>query len=320
MMWQRIVFGASMIVAVVGLVWLDAWLAGGTYAPAASATALEVFANLALRSGLPLVAFVTVLAAATAFEMGRMCRISGLLPLTGWAMFTSAGLAAGPWLGMLLKEAEAVTPLPFNAEMPLTLFWLTGSFLGAALLMLGRRTTEKTVSNLATTMLIVLYSGLLGSFVIRVRCLDPGPAGSVVMVYFMLCVKSADIGAYFVGKFFGKNKLAPWVSPAKTVEGFLGAMAVAFLIACSAFWVKDLFADGDSLFPGTFPQVIAFAVVMAITGHLGDLLASSYKRDVGLKDSADLVPSFGGIMDIVDSPLLAAPFAWGLLTFWGSMD
>ncbi len=71
--------------------------------------------------------------------------------------------------------------------------------------------------------------------------------------------------------------------------------------------------------PLSIAQALVFGAVMAIVGQLGDLVESAIKRDVGAKDSGRVVPSFGGLLDLLDSPLLAAPVAWGLLTFWARM-
>jgi phosphatidate cytidylyltransferase len=269
---------------------------------------------------LPVVLLVTGLVIFASLEMGKLCQAGGYHPATAWAAFVSAGLILGPWIEMLNQAAGLETRLDLNQRLPLTLLWLTGGVIGAALVILSRKTTDKALPNLAITTFIIMYMGLLGSFVIRIRCLDHGPTGAILVVYFILTVKSGDIGAFFAGKFFGRNKLAPWLSPAKTVEGFLGAIVLAVGVAASGLWLGRDVALQGRWFPGTLAQVFVFGVVIAVAGHLGDLLESACKRDVGAKDSGSLIPSFGGLLDLVDSPLLAAPFAWGLLTSWGAMD
>lgn len=309
-----------MIAAIVGLVALDAWLASqDVVVPSAPGTTGGAM-DAALGSGLPLVILVTVLVFFATLEMGKLCRGGGYRPATLWAAFVSVGLVLGPWIEMLGQVAGLETPLNVSGRLPLTLLWLTGGVIGAAMVILGRKTTEKALPNLAITTLMILYLGLLGSFAVRIRCLDPGPAGAVLLVYFILTVKSGDIGAYFTGKFFGRNKLAPWLSPGKTVEGFLGALVVTVAVAASALWLGPVLGGESRLFPHAWAQVFVFGIVIAISGHLGDLVESAYKRDAGAKDSASLIPAFGGLLDVVDSPLVAAPFAWGLLTYWGAMD
>jgi phosphatidate cytidylyltransferase len=250
------------------------------------------------------------------FEMGRLCREGGYQPATSWAAFASVLLMVAPWAEMQQRLAPSQFGAALAPAVPLSILIVTGGLLGACLIALGRKTTERAIASMGTTVLLIVYLGLLGSFVVRLRCLWPGPAGAAAVVYFILTVKSGDIGAYFVGKLLGRHKLAPWVSPGKTIEGFVGAMGAALAVAWGllALWARL----GDVLGPQpvTAPQAIVFAVVMAVCGHLGDLVESLVKRDVGAKDSGHLVPSFGGFLDIVDSPLFAAPVAWWMLTFW----
>jgi phosphatidate cytidylyltransferase len=168
---------------------------------------------------------------------------------------------------------------------------------------------------MAVTMFLILYLGLLGSFAVRIRCMDRGPGGAALIVYFILTVKSSDIGAYFTGMAFGKHKLIPWLSPGKTVEGAVGAVAFAAVIGAAGMLLWRAFpALGPA--PFSLPQALVFGAVMAITGHMGDLTESAFKRDGGAKDSGQVIPAFGGLLDLLDSPLFTAPIAWALLTIW----
>ncbi|MHC4671911.1 MAG: phosphatidate cytidylyltransferase, partial [Planctomycetota bacterium] len=160
---------------------------------------------------------------------------------------------------------------------------------------------------------------LLGSFAVRVRCLRPGPAGAGLLIFYILTVKFGDIGAYFCGKLFGKNKLAPWLSPGKTVEGFLGGLLFSAVISVGVMALWQMWPGVLGGAPLNIVQAIVFGAVMAVAGHLGDLVESAIKRDVGTKDSGSVIPSFGGLLDLLDSPLFAGPFAWLLLTFWGGL-
>ncbi|MBN1764650.1 MAG: phosphatidate cytidylyltransferase, partial [Sedimentisphaerales bacterium] len=114
-------------------------------------------------------------------------------------------------------------------------------------------------------------------------------------------VKCSDIGAYFTGRFIGRHKLAPGISPGKTWEGFCGGIILAVIIA-------SLFSNFSGIM--NIGRSIVFGITIAIIGQLGDLLESMYKRDAGSKDSDNLVPEFGGMLDLVDSPLIAAPVAY----------
>jgi len=312
MLWQRIVFGALMIALVAGVVFLDGWLSVRGLAsidegipPGASGTRLMC--------GLALTLVLALLIMLSAFEMGNLCVAGGHRPSAGWAVFVSVLLMLAPWIEFQQRLASAAPAVRLTGGMSLSLFLLTGGVLGACLCILARKTTERAVTNLAVTCLIFLYLGLLGSFAVRIRCLDPGPGGDTALIYFILTVKSADIGAYFTGKLFGRNKLAPWVSPGKTVEGAVGALVLALAVACGGVWVWQRMTPSLGPCPLNMIQAIVFGAVMAICGHLGDLVESLMKRDFGSKDSGQVVPAFGGLLDIVDSPVFTAPIAWWLL-------
>ncbi len=117
-----------------------------------------------------------------------------------------------------------------------------------------------------------------------------------------------------VGSRIGRTKLIPAISPGKSVEGLVGGVAASLMLglalAKAAPWITG--ASGTL----TVSQVVIFSVVMSILGQGGDLIVSLIKRDLGRKDSGALVPSFGGWLDIVDSPVLTGPVAWYLLTRW----
>jgi phosphatidate cytidylyltransferase len=318
MLWQRLLFGTLMIAGVLGLTVLDAWLAGQVTGQGAPGQP-----PMPLLCALPLTALVLVLVVLTTWELGRLCRTDRSKPATFWAAFVAALLVVSPWIDMQASMAAGSTapsaghyPAP---PMPLTAFLLTGCVLGTGLLILLRRRTEGALNSMAVTLWITLFVGLLGSFAVRLRCTDPGPAGAVLLVYVILTVKSGDIGAYFVGKLLGKHKLAPWVSPAKTIEGGVGALAASAAVAVGGVALWEWARETVGAPPLTVAQALVFGPVMAVSGHLGDLIESAIKRDLQIKDSGRLIPAFGGLLDLVDSPLFALPIAWWLLTFWGSM-
>jgi len=201
---------------------------------------------------------------------------------------------------------------------PVSLVWLMGGVVGTCLLVLARRKTAGAIAAMATTLLMIVFVGLLGSFLVRIRCLAPGPAGAVLVVYTVLAIKACDIGAYLLGRVFGRTLLAPWLSPAKTVEGFVAGLVLACLVATGGMIAWG--AWGAARLgppPLNMTQALVFGVFMAVLGHLGDLTESAFKRDLSVKDSGRVVPSFGGFLDILDSPLFAAPVAWWLLAVFG---
>jgi phosphatidate cytidylyltransferase len=126
---------------------------------------------------------------------------------------------------------------------------------------------------------------------------------------FVFVVKSSDIGAYTVGRICGKHKFAPNISPGKTWEGIAGGIVFASVVAL-------LFAHYCGIMEWYF--AVAFGIIFAFCGQLGDLAESMIKRDAAQKDSANSVPGFGGMLDIVDSPLATAPLAYLFLMLIGS--
>ncbi len=129
----------------------------------------------------------------------------------------------------------------------------------------------------------------------------------LLVLYLIALVAAADTGAYFVGRQFGRSKLAPDISPGKTREGLFGALFGAIVIALVAAWLFGL-APMDALVFGLL------GVVVALVSVAGDLQESVLKREAGAKDSGALLPGHGGILDRVDSLTAAAPvFLFGLL-------
>jgi phosphatidate cytidylyltransferase len=138
------------------------------------------------------------------------------------------------------------------------------------------------------------------------RVPDDGP---VLMLFLLILIWSADVGAYFAGHRWGRNKLAPLVSPGKTREGVYGAMASALL--CGVFLVWWL---GTSL--GQAPLVMLLCLLTMLFSVVGDLFESLLKRQRGIKDSGTLLPGHGGMLDRIDSLTAAAPvFLLGLALF-----
>jgi phosphatidate cytidylyltransferase len=123
-------------------------------------------------------------------------------------------------------------------------------------------------------------------------------------------VKMGDIGAYAIGRLIGRHKLAPRLSPGKTIEGVVGALAFSCLASWAVFrWLTPVWTP-SSVRPGPWWGWIAFGLVVSVAGIVGDLAESLLKRDVGLKDSSHWLPGFGGVLDMLDSLLLSAPVAW----------
>jgi phosphatidate cytidylyltransferase len=133
--------------------------------------------------------------------------------------------------------------------------------------------------------------------------------GPLLVIFLMILIWGADVGAYFTGHRWGKHKLAPLVSPGKTREGVYGAMASALLCGLFlAWWLHGPIAQA--------PLILLLCLVTMLMSVVGDLFESLLKRRQGLKDSGTLLPGHGGMLDRIDSMTAAAPvFLLGLLLF-----
>lgn len=133
--------------------------------------------------------------------------------------------------------------------------------------------------------------------------------GAQLVMYVFLLVWAADSGAYFAGKSFGRHKLAPNVSPGKTIEGFVGGLVCAMFIAYLATFYFEVANDKLTFF------YIA-SLVTTLASALGDLTESIFKREAGLKDSGNLLPGHGGILDRIDSLTAALPVFALFYIYW----
>ena len=124
--------------------------------------------------------------------------------------------------------------------------------------------------------------------------------GAQLIMFLLLMVWSADIGAYFVGKSLGKHKLLPNVSPGKTLEGFFGGIIFACILVGTAGFILEW--NSEQLM-----TVLAVTVLITTVSVLGDLNESMFKRQAGIKDSGSILPGHGGILDRIDSLTATAP-------------
>ena len=164
--------------------------------------------------------------------------------------------------------------------------------------------TSGVLANCGVNCFAILYLGLLSGFCVAIRI----DFGLWPLLMFVFVIKSADIGAYSIGTLFGKHKFSPKISPGKSWEGMAGAVAAAVIVAIG-------FAGFCVIMP--LWAAIVFGFCFAFIGQLGDLAESMIKRDAERKDSANKIPGFGGVLDIIDSPLIAAAFAY-LVFMWCS--
>ena len=149
-----------------------------------------------------------------------------------------------------------------------------------------------------------LYIGGAWFFAFRLRAINP----HWLMFAFILCW-AGDTAALYIGKNFGRHKLAPKISPAKTWEGAIASVVGGVL--AGALWIHFFIPAA------TLATVLAAGVTGNIAGQIGDLIESAYKRRVGVKDSGSSLPGHGGWLDRIDSSLLAAPVVYALVLIAG---
>ncbi len=266
---------------------------GGRNLPVAiaSGVAMAGLFTLTLAAGpYAFLTFVFVIAAIALLELDAAFRgTRGLRPATPVAIAGGAVTVFGAY-----ADGPAAQSLGLVLTLLGTLAWV--------LLDRGRtRVPEgsKTVAaSMAATVLMVLWVPFAASFAGLLLARDDGV--DYVLAAVALCV-TADIGAYGWGRAFGRHKLAPTVSPAKTWEGLVGALVT--VLALSALVTAQV-VPGMSVV-----QALAFGAAIVVAATLGDLSESLVKRDLGVKDLGRIVPGHGGIMDRVDAIILALPAA-----------
>jgi phosphatidate cytidylyltransferase len=295
MLWQRLITGPLLILMLVGLVWLDE-------------TASTTMVRGVEGEEVPFAPQGMVLLAMCALVVAPLVarEVAGMLSRAGsavheWPCMLAAmlGTCSMWFLGndssVPTKVAGAVVAVPV-ALISLMAFAL-----------MQRRSAVGASSTVAGVLLSWAYAGLPWAFWIALDRAQ-GPA---VLAGAILTVKSTDIGAYFTGMAFGRTKLIPWLSPAKTREGFVGGLVMgAGIGALFAWWSRDCAWVATPIDP--LRGAIAGAI-FGILGPIGDLAESLFKREARVKDSGHLLPGMGGVHDVADSLLLTAPAAWLLL-------
>ena len=169
---------------------------------------------------------------------------------------------------------------------------------------------SKMLTGIGVTVFGVLYVIFLGGFLVSMRVgFETFPGLSTKLLgFFFLIGMGSDVGAYYIGKNFGKHKPVPKISPNKTLEGFIGGMLLAIGFAALSTLL---------FFPELPYQVsIPLAIVMSAVGVLGDLAESAMKRGAGAKDAASILPGHGGLLDRLDSLLFNAPLLYYFARFY----
>ena len=287
----RLLLGTLFIAVLVGLCWLDA------------------HRTLGAPPGGWLFPLALLLSLGASDEMNRLVGQSDEKPI-GW-LVCLGNLAIVGSNGVLLFKAghgQADSPLE-RLGWPLAIFTLAilATFVGE---MARYRRSGRVIVRVGLAALCYFYVGLLLSFVVQLRLLHGNLAGVTALASLIAVVKMGDSGAYTVGRLIGRHKMAPVLSPGKTWEGAAGAVLFAVLGSWLVF--RFLPVESDAAHPAFRWGWVIYGVIVGIAGLLGDLAESLIKRDAGRKDSSPWMPGFGGILDVLDSILFAAPIAWML--------
>jgi phosphatidate cytidylyltransferase len=246
--------------------------------------------------------------------------LRGLLPVerrpAAWLCYGGAALLLAVNWPVHLMPAY----LPASEWPPLHAWHcLLGTFIAVVLSafvteMAGFREPGEAVTRIALTLLFAAYLGLLPSFLIQLRWREFAPQeyGGLAVALTVFVPKVGDIGAYLTGRLLGRSRMTPILSPKKTWEGFIGGLAGAVAAAVVINRLAPAFGTTRLLPGGAWTDAVAvgFGLTVGLTGVLGDLAESLIKRDCRQKDASKSVPGFGGILDVVDSILFAAPVAY----------
>ncbi|MGB2629744.1 MAG: phosphatidate cytidylyltransferase [Candidatus Omnitrophota bacterium] len=160
---------------------------------------------------------------------------------------------------------------------------------------LRRDNTRDHLVSIGITLFALFYIGWFFSFLVKIKLLANG---ANLVLFLILVTKSADIGAYLIGRRFGKSELIPRISPNKTKEGAMGGVIFSLLMAV----ILGMFLTDFS-----FLHLVVLGIVMAALGQVGDLAESLIKRDCNVKDSGSYFVGIGGFFDLIDSLLFTAP-------------
>lgn len=234
---------------------------------------------LAIRYNIVFAAAVIFLISAGLYEF------FGLIEKKGIHIYKYFGMAMG-----------IVIPVSILFRFELTKSWellfIVAALLCIFVLQLKRKDNSQAVVSISTTFFGILYVSWFFSFLIKLRQISPWYLFAIIFI-----TKSSDIGAYLIGSRFGRRHLVPRISPKKTVEGSLGGLLFSILTAVSC---KQIFGFG-------FLHSALIGAGIGLLAELGDLSESLIKRDCQVKDSGNLFPGLGGVLDIIDSLLFTAP-------------
>ncbi|MEO1913035.1 MAG: phosphatidate cytidylyltransferase [Myxococcales bacterium] len=239
---------------------------------------------------------------------------------------------AQPLVGLGLCFGLAVSLIAYFGTEYHTTLLMTASLLVFMIAQLGKKDLTESLASISGTYFGVFYVAWLLSHAIVLRFFYDSlitrydefdvewlkivpETGAFFMTYTLAVLVACDAGAYFAGRAYGKRKLAPRISPNKSVEGAIGGLLLSIFVGAA---IKGLYDYALPSYSAAFPWALAigFAPVLAVVGIVGDLVESLLKRDAKVKDTGDLLPGMGGVLDRIDSPLLGIPMMYYMLLAW----
>lgn len=242
-------------------------------------------------------------------EFYKLCSsIEGIKPAS--VLATTGGVAAflcAFFCCVLINRPGDWTYLSSSQAHPFAILSFYIPFVTAILIVELFRKKECPIHNVAVALMGHLYVALPFCCMCAIEGL-----GQIYLLAFFVMIWASDTGAYLVGMCIGKHKMFERVSPKKTWEGFAGGLLFALIFG-------GLFSKFNYIFPETNVELqtwqwFLFAVIVFVIGALGDLVESLYKRYLNIKDSGNFLPGHGGVLDRLDSALLAAPMAFAFLS------
>jgi phosphatidate cytidylyltransferase len=278
---------------------------------AVAAVGIPVVLGVLYLGGWALGGLVAACAGIAAAEFYRLAEARGTRPFTGLGV-TAAG-------ALVLLATALPAPPGFGPVFLGVLLVVTLLSLGGAVWL--RWPGGEPLAAVSITVAGVTYTGGTLAFIPLLRALGDvpgetaGPLAAMSFVFLpLLTTWMGDTAAYFAGRAWGRAKLAPSVSPGKTVVGAVAGLIGSTLIAVALSLVV---LDGLAVARVAPLSAAWIGLLLGVAGQLGDLAESMLKRDAGVKDSGTLLPGHGGMLDRVDSLLFSVPAAWGLLALAG---
>ena len=268
-----------------------------------SLIAVPIALYIVYLGGPVLVTLIGSMAGIAAWEFYRMSRAGGVEPLQ------TPGVAV-----------TALIPVAVHADTLGVIFVSLRWLPVVAIVMLGmaiwlRGPSRRPGLAVAATLFGIMYAGLFTyAYSIRYHRYAIGAiAGSVLLALPLVITWLTDVGAYLIGRSFGKKKLMPSVSPGKTIEGSVAGLSFAMIGAW--LYVEFLLEPYAHLSMRPY-AVLLFGFLISVAAQTGDLAESLLKREAGVKNSSGLIPGHGGMLDRIDSLLFALPAAYLLLDLW----